>query len=83
VWFTTTVLEDRTQFHHARLAEHITAYNGYAWQMPLAPIDGVVQAQATIMSYLDIFWILGVLALCLWPLALFLPRMPKGAAPAH
>jgi len=26
---------------------------------------------------------MGVLAVCLWPLALFLPRMPKGAAPAH
>jgi MFS transporter, DHA2 family, multidrug resistance protein len=42
-----------------------------------------VQAQASIMSYLDIFWLTGVLALCLWPLALFLRRMPKGAAPAH
>lgn len=83
VSFTTTMLEQRTQFHHARLAEHITAYNGYAWPTPLAPIDAVVQAQATMMSYLDIFWLLGVLALCLWPLALFLPRMPKGAAPAH
>ena len=29
VSFTTTMLEQRTQFHHARLAEHITAYNGY------------------------------------------------------
>jgi DHA2 family multidrug resistance protein len=83
VSFTTTMLEERTQFHHARLAEHITAYNGYAWPTPLAPIDGVVQAPATIMSYLDIFWLLGALARCLWPLALFLPRMRKGAAPAH
>jgi MFS transporter, DHA2 family, multidrug resistance protein len=83
VSFTTTMLEERTQFHHARLAEHITAYNGYGWPTPLAPIDGVVQAQAAMMSYLDIFWLLGVMALCLWPLALFLPRMAKGAAPAH
>lgn len=35
------------------------------------------------MSYLDIFWMLGLLGLCVWPIALFLPRMPKGAAPAH
>jgi hypothetical protein len=35
------------------------------------------------MSYLDIFWLLGMLGLCIWPLALLLPRMPKGAAPAH
>jgi len=83
VSLTTTLLEGRTQFHHARLAEHITGYNGYGWPTPLAPIDGVVQAQAAMMSYLDILWLLGVLALCLWPLALFLPRMAKGAAPAH
>ena len=48
----------------------------------LPPIDAIVQAQAGIMSYLDIFWMLGMLGLLVWPLALFLPRMPKGAAPA-
>jgi MFS transporter, DHA2 family, multidrug resistance protein len=83
VSFTTTMLEQRLQFHHERLAEHITAYNGYAWNTPLLPIDTVIQAQAGIMSYLDIFWMLGLLGLCAWPIALFLPRMPKGAAPAH
>jgi DHA2 family multidrug resistance protein len=83
VSFTTTMLEQREQFHHAMLATHITPYNGYSWPTPLAPINAVVQGQATIMSYLDIFWMLGMLALCLWPLALFLPKMPKGAAPAH
>ncbi|HUD58779.1 MAG TPA: MFS transporter [Acetobacteraceae bacterium] len=83
VSFTTTMLEDQLQFHHERLAEPITAYNGYAWNTPLAPIDAIIQAQAGIMSYLDIFWLLGMLGLCIWPLALLLPRMPKGAAPAH
>ena len=42
-----------------------------------------MQGQASIMIYLDNFWLLGMMALCLWPLALFLPRLPKGAAPAH
>ncbi len=79
----TTLLQERTQFHHARLAEHITAYNGYGWNVLLASINAAVQAQASVMSYLDIFWVLGVLAPCIWPIALFLPRMPKGAAPAH
>jgi DHA2 family multidrug resistance protein len=83
VSFAQTLLQQRTQFHHARLAEHITAYNGYGWKVPLAPIDGVIQAQASMMSYLDIFWLLGIVALCIWPLALLLPRMPKGAAPSH
>jgi DHA2 family multidrug resistance protein len=83
VSFTTTMLSERTQFHHARLAEHITAYNGYGWNTPLAGIAAVVQAQASIMSYLDIFWLLGILALLVAPAVLLLPRVPKGAAPAH
>ena len=83
VSFVTTMLERRTQFHHARLAEHITAYNGYAWPKSLASINAAVQAQASVMSYLDVFWLLGVIALLVWPAVLFLPRVPKGAAPAH
>ena len=39
VSFTTTMLQERLQFHHERLAEHITAYNGYGWNTPLAPVD--------------------------------------------
>ncbi|MBV9248924.1 MAG: DHA2 family efflux MFS transporter permease subunit [Acetobacteraceae bacterium] len=83
VSFATTLLAWRTQFHHERLAEHVTAYNGFGWHVPLGPIQAAVQAQSLIMSYLDIFWVLGVLALCVWPIVLFLPQMPKGAAPAH
>ena len=40
VSFTNTMLEQRFQFHHKRLAEHITAYNGYAWNTPLLPGAG-------------------------------------------
>ncbi|WP_428483708.1 DHA2 family efflux MFS transporter permease subunit [Rhodopila sp.] len=83
VSFTATMLQERTQFHHARLAEHITAYNGFGWNTPLAPISAVVQAQASVMSYLDIFWLLGLLALLVCPAVLLLPRMPKGSAAAH
>jgi DHA2 family multidrug resistance protein len=46
VSFTTTMLQKRLQFHHARLAEHTTPYNGYDRNTPLAPIDGVIQAQS-------------------------------------
>jgi DHA2 family multidrug resistance protein len=83
VSFVTTMLEERTQFHHARLAEHITAYNGYGWGVPLAPINAIVQAQASVMSYLDIFWLLGLLALVASPVVLLLPRVSKGAAMGH
>ena len=83
VSFVTTMLEERTQFHHERLAEHITAYNGFGWKTPLAPVDALVQVQAAVMSYLDIFWLLGVVALVVAPVILLLPRVPKGTAPAH
>jgi DHA2 family multidrug resistance protein len=83
VSFVTAMLEERTQFHHARLAEHITAYNGYGWGVPLGRIASVVQAQASVMSYLDVFWLLGLLALAVSPAVLLLPRVPKGAAMGH
>ncbi len=53
------------------------------WPTPLAPVDAMVQAQASIMSYLDIFWLLGLLALLVAPAVLLLPRVSKGAAMAH
>jgi DHA2 family multidrug resistance protein len=83
VSFVTNMLQERTQFHHERLAEHITAYNGFGWNTPLAPVDAMVQAQASVMSYLDIFWLLGILAVLAAPAILLLPRVPKGTAPAH
>ncbi|HEY6431918.1 MAG TPA: DHA2 family efflux MFS transporter permease subunit [Acetobacteraceae bacterium] len=83
VSFVNSWLDWRTQFHHARLAESVTPYNGYGFGHSLTQIARAVEQQASVMSYLDIFWLLGVIALCVWPAALFLPRMPKGAAPAH
>jgi DHA2 family multidrug resistance protein len=83
VSFVTNMLEERTQFHHARLAEHITAYNGFGWNTPLAPVDAMVQAQAAVMSYLDIFWVLGIAAIVFAPVILLLPRVPKGTAAGH
>ena len=83
VSFVQTLLEWRTQFHHARLATNVTPYNGYSFGHSLSAIAQAVQAQAQIMSFLDIFWLLGIVAICLAPLALFLPAMPKGAAPGH
>jgi len=76
----TTELQWRTQFHHARLAEHVTPYNGYGFGANLAQIGQAVQTQATILSYLDIFHILTIIALAAAPLVLLLPNLPKGAA---
>ena len=76
----TTELQWRTQFHHERLAEHITPYNGYGFGTSLARIAQQVQTQATMLSYLDIFLLLALLALAAAPLTLFLPNVAKGAA---
>ncbi len=75
----TTELQWRSQFHHARLAEHITPYNGWGWNSALAQIAQRVQTQATMLSYVDVFTILTVVALAAAPLVLFLPNIPKGA----
>ena len=75
----TTELQWRGQFHHARLAEHVTPYNGYGFGSNLQAIGAAVQRQAIILSYLDVFNILSVLALCVIPFILFLPNIPKGA----
>jgi MFS transporter, DHA2 family, multidrug resistance protein len=83
VSFVNTLLDWRTQFHHERLAEAVTPYNGYGFGHSLTRIAQAVQSQASVMSYLDIFGPLGVIALCVWPLACLLPRVPKGAAVAH
>jgi DHA2 family multidrug resistance protein len=79
----TTELAWRNQFHHARLAEHVTPYNGFAPGPALQAIAGAVARQAGILSYLDVYWILALAALFVCPLALFLPKMPKGAQIGH
>ena len=61
----------------------MTPYNGYSFGHSLSAIAQAVQTQAQMMSFLDIFWLLGIVALCLAPLALLLPNMPRGAAPGH
>jgi DHA2 family multidrug resistance protein len=82
--YTTTLLAYREQIHHARLAEHFTPYNGYGFGASLSHAAQAINRQSGILSYLDLFWVLAIVGLVAAPLALFLPRMPKGAtAAAH
>jgi DHA2 family multidrug resistance protein len=77
----------RTQFHHARLAEHVSSIgpSARAWMDPshLAAAQQAVQIQAQALSYFDIFWLWGVATLCVAPIALILKNPPKGAAHGH
>ncbi len=80
VSMSTTLLAWRGQFHHARLAEHITPYTGFGDVTKLGAIGRTVAAQAQMMSYLDVFTALGWFALIAAPFALFLPKLAKGAS---
>ena len=80
--FTTTLLAYREQFHHVRLGEHVTPYNGYGASADLGAISRLVQTQAATLSYLDLFYALTLVALVGCLLAVFLPRMAPGEAGA-
>jgi DHA2 family multidrug resistance protein len=82
VSYITTLLAWRSQTHQAHLVEHLTPYNGYGFGTDLAALAQRVYTQAQIMTYLDLFRVLGVAALVAAPIALLLPRLPKGAAAA-
>jgi DHA2 family multidrug resistance protein len=79
----TTELAWRSQFHYARLAEHVSVFNHLDAGRSLAALARAVETQASVMSYLDVFTILSAVALCIAPLTLFLPKAPKGAAAGH
>jgi DHA2 family multidrug resistance protein len=98
--FMSTLLTRRAQFHQSRLVEHLQnlnpAYPDFAHQMgsvlgsapdastTLAGIYQQAVQQATLLSYLDDFKILGVVFLVLLPLLLVKPgKGGTGPAPAH
>jgi DHA2 family multidrug resistance protein len=80
-----TTLARRGQFHHARLAEGITpfapAYSSGRFGS-LAMIDRLVQRQAQMGSYLDVFTLLAIIAALTVPVAFILQRIKPGQAAA-
>jgi DHA2 family multidrug resistance protein len=82
--FGATLLSRRGQFHHARLVESLTPFSRghHLHPAPLATLQGAVEQQAAMLSYLDVFWVLTVLCFAVIPLALMLRRLQPGTAPA-
>ena len=78
-------LSRRGQFHHARLAESMSMYSRgfqqYA-KLSLAQLDQIVQRQAVMLSYIDIFWFLTLMAACAIPIAFILRKVKSGQAAA-
>ncbi len=92
-----TIIARRGQFHQARLVEHVSAFDTETQTaiahlrsflphdpsslQPLRYIYGEVQRQAGMLSYIDAFWLMGVLTLLVLPLA-FLLRQSHGRSNA-
>ncbi len=87
-----TWLARRSQFHQARLVSHLTPYDATYRQaterlMHIAPGNArtglaalyhSVQAQATMMAYIDIYYLLGWICLLLLPLVFLLGKARPG-----
>jgi DHA2 family multidrug resistance protein len=82
----TTELAWRIQFHHERLGEQVSTIGERGQQLTKAGIAAaqqVVNTQAQVLSYLDIFYVFGIAALCVVPVAFFLKTPPPGEAHGH
>jgi DHA2 family multidrug resistance protein len=82
----TTELAWRVQFHHERIGEQVSTIGarGHALaQQGLAAAQQLVDTQAQVLSYLDIFYVFGIGALCVVPVAFLLKTPPAGAAHGH
>jgi DHA2 family multidrug resistance protein len=76
----------RTQFHHVRLSEHVSAFSTLPHPLSgtgLPAAQALVQSNAQIMSYLDVYWLFAIIAFCVAPFALLLKSPRPGAAGAH
>lgn len=89
------IQDQRSWFHTRRIEETLNANSvnvqdylaGSAQmlggpQVALQSLGQQIQGQALVMTYNDIFWIMGMGTLVVLPLVLFLRPLPKGAAPA-
>lgn len=91
-----SILQDQRMYFHSRRIEEtlnanspaVQSYVGGLGQAVGEPAAGLrllsqqIAAQALTMTYNDIFWIMGVGALAVLPLVLFLRPLPTGAEPA-
>ncbi|MEH6773820.1 MAG: DHA2 family efflux MFS transporter permease subunit [Cereibacter changlensis] len=87
----TVMLTRNTQINHAELSTFITPYNPMVGQVSpealqgsasaLSQLDGMVNIQALMISYIDDFQLMMIITLAAMPLALLLRKPDAGAAP--
>ncbi len=96
----TTLLSDRTEFHAARLRDHLTSahrpavemldgltarfrdFGGDAGAMALKQLHGMVQREAVVMAFADIFFLFTGLFACLVVMALVIKKPAQPGAQA-
>jgi MFS transporter, DHA2 family, multidrug resistance protein len=91
-----TMLARRSQFHQARLVEHLTPYDlphRHALQhlhhilppthSPLAALNQSLQQQVGMLSYLDVFHVMALTAVVVFALVFLLGKTEPGQAGAH
>jgi len=82
-----TVLIRRAQYHHSRLGESLNAFApGIQTRFAAAPaaLERLLQRQAEMLSYVDVFHLLGIVAACSILATFLLRRIKPGeAAGAH
>jgi DHA2 family multidrug resistance protein len=94
----TTILDRRVQFHQARLTEHASPLNppfnqavhsatrlfgpGYHGSGPYAIIMRTLERQASTLSYIDCFWLMGIVFLALLPTVFLMKKTQPGRAMA-
>ncbi len=81
-----TLLDRRGAFHQDHLAAQITLANpamqhAIAQHAPLTAVAGIVEQQASALSFADAFWILGLVTLVLSPLVLLMRPPQQGSTP--
>ncbi len=86
------IVQDQRSWFHARRIEETLNANGHLVQAKVASLGGIVSAvpqleqqieqQALVMTFNDIFWIMGMGTLIVLPLVLFLRPFPSDAAPS-
>jgi MFS transporter, DHA2 family, multidrug resistance protein len=84
VWFHSRRLEEGLHANAPAVQDYVAALGQQMGGQPAALrlIGQQIQGQALVMTYNDIFWIMGVGTLAVLPLVLFLRPLPKDAAPA-
>lgn len=83
-WFHARRIEETLNANALRVQEHVAGSAQMLGGEPTAlrALGQQIQAQALVMTYNDIFFIMGTGTLVVLPLVLFLRPLPQGAAPA-